>query len=64
MDAAEVGKGMDFRNVWRLNQQDLIFNEMWECEEEGGFKYFQAQVREGFSGIEGLKGAQCGWSSV
>ena len=54
----------DFSNAWRLNQQDLMLNEMWECKEEGAFKYFQAQGREWFIGTEGLKGALCGWSSV
>lgn len=64
MEAAEVGTGVDFRNAWSLNQQDFMFNEMWECEEAGGFKYFQTHSREGFSGMEGLNGAQCGWSPV
>ena len=67
VEAAEVGKGMDFSKAWRLNQQDLMLNEMWECKEEDSFKYFQAQGREWFIGSEGLKGpcvaeAQCrGW---
>ena len=64
VEAAEVGKGTDFRNAWGLNQQDLMLNEMWECKEEDAFKHFQAQGGEWFIGTEGLKGTQCGWSPV